>query len=183
MADEKEIGFKVTDRRKFNPDGSLRDYVEEPPAQPAATAGQQRPQEAPAGAGGQAAADNVVSFSRKKEQPERSERVGPAPNEAAVQAATAYQQESSARRTTRHQASLLGLVNMLASEAAMFLGLIENPVNGEVSIDLDSAREVIDLLGVLEQKTRGNLTTEEDRTMEDVLAYLRMQYVMAAKKR
>ena len=65
----------------------------------------------------------------------------------------------------------------------MFLGLIESPVEGGIKIDLDSARELIDLLGLLEQKTKGNLTAEEERMLEEVLAYLRMQYVATSKQR
>ena len=175
MADDKEMGFKVTDRRKFNPDGSLKDEV----AQPAA------PEAAPA-------PDNLVTFpgesERKKEKPVEPERVeperpAPAPNPVGSQAAQAYQQANSSRPAPGNQPSFLNLVNMLATEGAMYLGLIESPVEGGVRIDLDAARELIDMLGMLEQKTAGNLTAEEAKMMEDVLAYLRMQYVSASKKR
>ncbi|HSE97801.1 MAG TPA: DUF1844 domain-containing protein, partial [Blastocatellia bacterium] len=125
---------------------------------------------------------------RKKEkpvEPERPspERPAPAPNPTGSQAAQAYQQANASRPGPRNQASFLNLVNMLATEGAMYLGLIESPVDGSVRLDLDAARELIDMLGMLEQKTSGNLTAEEAKLMEDVLAYLRMQYVAASKKK
>src|SRR5262249_8802373 len=56
--------------------------------------------------------------------------------------------------------SFVNLVNMLAMEAALHLGLIENPMGGGRSIDLESARHMIDMLGMLQRKTRGNLIPE-----------------------
>jgi hypothetical protein len=188
MADEKDVGFKVSDRRKFNPDGSLKDEVAQAPAVQAATP---EPQQTEGPPQSQAATDNVVSFpaepAKKKDQQEKQaqagERQAQTASQAASQAANAYRQVNSANPSPAHQGSLLGLVNMLASEAAMLLGLIESPVEGGIKIDLDSAREVIDLLGLLEQKTRGNLTEEEEKVLEEILAYLRMQYVMASKQK
>jgi hypothetical protein len=186
MADKNDKGFKVTDRRKFNADGSLKDAIELAPEQATAAPAQQEAQATPEKPD-QAASGNVVSFpgepSKIKDQPEPSDQAASAQKQAAAQAAHAYQQASSARPADAHQASFLSMVNMLASETAMFLGLIESPVDGSVKVDLESARELIDLLGVLEEKTRGNLTSEEEKVIEDILAYLRMQYVMASKKR
>jgi len=184
MADEKDVGFKVSDRRKFNPDGSLKDEAAQVPAVEPATPG---PQQAEGPPQSQAATDNVVSFPaepvKKKDQQEKQTQTAERQAQAASQAANAYRQVNSANPAPAHQGSLLGLVNMLASEAAMLLGLIESPVEGGIKIDLDSAREVIDLLGLLEQKTRGNLTEEEEKVLEEILAYLRMQYVMASKQK
>src|SRR5262249_13808535 len=84
---------------------------------------------------------------------------------------------------TLPEASLAGLVNMLAVEAAMHLGLIENPMGGGVSVDLESARHVIDMIAMLQQKTRGNLTSDEERLLDDVLAELRMQFVAVSRGR
>ena len=155
MADEKDTGFKVTDRRKFNADGSLRDYVEPPPA--VAAPGTQEAASTPEPPGAETSTDNVVSFpsegAQKKEQTQRPQQAEAGQSPAASQAARAYQQANAEQPPSAHQGTLLGLINMLASEAAMFLGLIESPVEGEMRIDLDSARELIDLLALLEQKT------------------------------
>lgn len=184
MADEKDVGFKVSDRRKFNPDGSLKDEVAQAPAVHAVTPEPQQTEEPPQS---QPATDNVVSFpaepAKKKDQQEKQAQATERQTQAASQAANAYRQVNAANPPPAHQGSLLGLVNMLASEAAMLLGLIESPVEGGIKIDLDSAREVIDLLGLLEQKTSGNLTEEEEKVLEEILAYLRMQYVMASKQK
>ncbi len=71
---------------------------------------------------------------------------------------------------------------MLAVEAAMHLGLIENPMGGETPIDIEAARHLLDLLGMLQEKTRGNLSAEEDRLLDNLLADLRMQYVVISKR-
>jgi hypothetical protein len=65
----------------------------------------------------------------------------------------------------------------------MHLGLIENPMGGGRSVDLESARHVIDMLGMLQQKTRGNLTPEETGLINDVVADLRMQFVAVSRGR
>ena len=65
----------------------------------------------------------------------------------------------------------------LATSVQMYLGLIANPQTKLVETNLAAARETIDLLGILEEKTRGNLTPEEQRLLEHVLYDLRMQYL------
>jgi hypothetical protein len=70
-----------------------------------------------------------------------------------------------------------GLVGMLASQAIMGLGAMGDPKTGRVIIDLEGARFAIDLLAMLEAKTKGNLDAEEDKDLTQVLAELRNQYV------
>jgi hypothetical protein len=65
----------------------------------------------------------------------------------------------------------------LASNAAASLGMMPHPVTGETSVDLKTAKHWIDVLGMLEQKTRGNLGAQEAQVLESLLADLRMQYV------
>lgn len=81
------------------------------------------------------------------------------------------------------EASFLNFSNMLAVEAAMHLGLIQNPGEESPHIDLESGRHLIDMLGMLQTKTRGNLTAEEDNLLENILADLRMQFVAISKRR
>jgi len=71
----------------------------------------------------------------------------------------------------------------LSTQALMHLGEIANPVSGNVEIDVPTAKQMIDILGLLKDKTRGNLNASEDRLMEDILFDLRMKYVEAVKKR
>jgi hypothetical protein len=153
MADEKEQTFKVTDKRKFNADGSLRDTPPEP--EPVAAKQEQT---------------NVVSF--PGEPAKKSE---PAP---AQSAPSAQPRQSS----PQIEAAFLTLVNMLAFEAEVALGLQEHPARGGFSVDMETARHMVDMLGALEEKTRGNLAAKEAKMIEDLLAYLRMQYVAASKR-
>lgn len=69
------------------------------------------------------------------------------------------------------------LIGVLASQAIMGLGAIGDPKTGRVVVDLPGAQFSIDLLSVLEQKTRGNLDEEERKELQQVLAELRSRYV------
>jgi len=76
------------------------------------------------------------------------------------------------------------LVINLASQAAMYMGLVDNPLAPKMPTDMHAARQMIDILAMLQQKTRGNLTAEENVLLERILTDLRMQYVaMATTKR
>jgi hypothetical protein len=66
-------------------------------------------------------------------------------------------------------------------EGLMALGEIENPVTKKKEANLDQARYVIDILGLLEEKTNNNLTPEEKNAISHVLYELRMRYVERAK--
>ena len=71
----------------------------------------------------------------------------------------------------------------LSTQALMHLGEISNPLTGKVEKDVAVAKQMIDIIGVLREKTRGNLDQGEEQLMEDVLYDLRMRYVEAVKKR
>ena len=71
----------------------------------------------------------------------------------------------------------------LSTQALMHLGEIANPMSGQVESDVPTAKQMIDILGLLKEKTRGNLNASEDQLMEDILFDLRMKYVEAVKKR
>jgi hypothetical protein len=72
------------------------------------------------------------------------------------------------------------LVQQLASQAALFMSREADPETGEILQRLDLAKHTIDLVGVLEEKTRGNLTPQERQLLDTVLYELRMAYVAAA---
>jgi hypothetical protein len=65
----------------------------------------------------------------------------------------------------------------LASQAFMFLGAIADPADQQIKKDLEQAAAMIALVEVLREKTRGNLTEDEDSMFEDVLYQLHMRYV------
>jgi hypothetical protein len=70
----------------------------------------------------------------------------------------------------------------LASSVLMYLGEIVHPESSQANTDLPLAKQTIDILGMLQDKTRGNLNEEEAQLLENLLYDLRMKYV-AAKKR
>jgi hypothetical protein len=76
-------------------------------------------------------------------------------------------------------ASFSGLVSMLALQAAAALGQLPDPEQGHPVVRPDLAKHFIDLLGILEAKTNGNLTDEEDRMLGGILSDLRLAFVSA----
>lgn len=205
MSEDRESTFKVTDRRKFNPDGTPRDIEDDAgstttwaaEATATETAGAAEPASDQRGSES-AASDNVVTFpgepARKKEQPEpppaapvqEDDDYEPAAQDAQRAAAArgaehAYDQENRGKTSSLPPASFLGLVNMLGVEAAMHLGLMEGP-GGSGHTDLEAARHMIDMLGMIQQKTRGNLTAQEDLQLDNLLADLRMHFVALSRK-
>lgn len=76
------------------------------------------------------------------------------------------------------------LVLSLGSSALIHLGLAPDPTSGTTPpADLGLAQQSIDLLALLQEKTRGNLTEEEARFLEQLLFDLRMRFVEAARKK
>lgn len=74
-------------------------------------------------------------------------------------------------------ADFRGLMGMLASQALMYMGGIADPQSGKPIFDPVYAVHMIELLGVLEEKTKGNLSDEESKEMSGVLQELRSRYV------
>lgn len=72
------------------------------------------------------------------------------------------------------------LVMMQAQQAAMFLGRIPNPQTNEPETNLPYARMFIDMLEMLQDKTRGNLSNEETQMLTGVLSDLRLAFVQAS---
>jgi hypothetical protein len=71
----------------------------------------------------------------------------------------------------------------LSTQALMHLGEIPNPLSGEVESDIPVAKQMIDIISVLREKTRGNLDQREEKLVEDILYDLRMRYVEAVKEK
>ena len=73
-------------------------------------------------------------------------------------------------------------VLMHAQNAALFLGQIPNPKTGEPEVNLDLARMFIDQLAMIQEKTRGNLASEEAKVLSNALSNLQMAYVDVARQ-
>lgn len=80
------------------------------------------------------------------------------------------------------EVSFTALVISLASSAAVHFGDLGDPMSGDKQpVNLPAAAQTIELLAILEDKTRGNLTDEEQQVLTQVLAELRLRYVELAK--
>jgi hypothetical protein len=69
----------------------------------------------------------------------------------------------------------------LSTQVLLHLGEIPNPISKKVERDLAAAKEVIDILGILREKTRNNLEADEQTLLDSVLYDLRMRYVELAR--
>lgn len=152
---EDQPTFKVTDRRLFNADGSPRDVPpdEKPPEPPKAVAAQE-----PAAA--------AVAPEPEEQEPQTE----PPP---------ADEEEFTAEELAdaRDPASFVSFMMSIASNAASALGMMEHPVTHQREVDVELGKHWIDILGMLQKKTAGNLTASEKRMLEGLLSDLRMQYV------
>jgi len=79
--------------------------------------------------------------------------------------------------------TFLGFIVSLAHTAAVHFGDVPDPVSGEtIPANLPAAQQMIDILALMEEKTRGNLTAEERNLLDQILYELRLRYVEASKQ-
>ena len=150
MAEENQGFFKVTDRRLFNPDGTLRD-------------------------------DALIEEAAPEPAPPPEPGVAPSPSSAQPQgqfaAATAPELESEPEDAEPERTMFNEFLMGIASSAFIYLGLVEHPATGRRQVDMTAAKESIDMLLMLREKTKGNLTRGEEKFFDDLLSDLKMQYV------
>ena len=153
MSDSKQDeSFKVVDRRLFTAEGEFRKDVAEQ---------QDREHEAHP-----PAKPNATPVAGNASKPAPAPAAPPAPVAAdAPKRAPAFE----------------NLVRSLGQNAAMLLGGYADPRTGQPMLDLEGAREMIDMLDVLREKTRGNLAPEEDSLLLDVLGNLKLAFMEMAK--
>lgn len=84
--------------------------------------------------------------------------------------------QSSNSKAKGLEANFSTLILSIGSSAAMALGLAPNPMSGSVEKDLDLARFNIDLLRMLRDKTKGNLSSDEQQFLESIVTDLQMKY-------
>jgi hypothetical protein len=166
MSDE-QSNFKVTDRRLFNADGSPRELTPEESASRSATSATVVSTEAK-GSGPSQSRPETSSQPKSEQRPRSSD--------------TAREPETDEDEPVdaRDPASFVNFIMSIASNAASALGMMEHPVTHEREVDLELAKHWIDVLGMLQKKTRGNLSAQEQQIVEGLLSDLRMQYVSLA---
>lgn len=151
MADEnREEQFKVIDRRPFTAEGELRKEV---------VAEQER----------EAELDAKVQAAKEIRQATNNAAAASAGEPGVVAVPPAG--------TPKKSEPFENLVRMIGSNAAMVLGAYADPRTGQPVLDPDAARELIDMLDALHEKTKGNLAPEEDSMLLDLLGKLKMTYL------
>ena len=147
-----EVSFKVADRRKFNPDGSVR--------------------------------EGVVLDEPKPEKAEKIDEPQPvavsAPEADAASAAEPVDEDEDVPGA-EDPASFVNFLSTLATNAAASLGAVPHPATGQRTLDLETGKYWLDVLGMLKEKTNGNLHPQEARLLDGLLADLRMQYVTVVR--
>ena len=162
MADPKqEESFRVIDRRLFNTEGEIR--------------------------------DEAVREERRKQETEPSatsplNSSAPVTQKKEAGAAKSSQKVESGRGTTATQADLPKpsrgiqmLINFVAQNAAMLLGAYPDPRSGQAMLDLEGARELIDMLDGLREASLGNLASEDEKLLLDVIGSLKLSYMEMTK--
>ncbi len=159
MSEEENKGFTVRDRR-IHSEGT----EEEAPEANEAT------DEAAEGAAAEAAEEAPA------EEAPAEEAAADTPDEEEPQADAAAEDAGAGIPIT-----FATFVISLGDSAMIHLGAIPHPATGERATDLLAARQTIDILGILEDKTKGNLSEEEQQLMSQLLYALRMQFVQAGQ--
>lgn len=153
MADPKQDeGFKVVDRRLFTEEGELRkDAVEQERRDAQAAA--KKPASAPTAA----KQDGTLAGP--------AAAIAAAPDETAHQPSRPFQM----------------LVDFLTRNAAAMMGGMADPRTGQPFVDLEGAREMIDMLDALREKTRGNLAKADEELLIEVVGSLKLTYMEISK--
>ncbi len=157
-----EVTFKVADRRKFNSDGSVREGVvlDEPkPPEPTRAEAKAAPEQVAAGAFEPSSAEIPGMDDEAEGSGEDDEEIPGAED----------------------PASFVNFLSTLATNAAASLGAVPHPSTGQRSLDLETGKYWLDVLGMLKEKTKGNLHPQEARLLDALLADLRMQYVTVVR--
>ncbi|HKV33316.1 MAG TPA: DUF1844 domain-containing protein [Pyrinomonadaceae bacterium] len=160
MSDD-QPNFKVTDRRLFNADGSPRDLPPEEKPEP-------KPEPVAAPVETAASGAPFETASAETETP-------PPSVEVTEELEDDFTPEELAE--ARDPAGFISFTMSIASNAASALGMMEHPVTHQREVDVELGKHWIDILGMLQKKTDGNLTPKEKQMLDGLLSDLRMQYV------
>lgn len=126
--------------------------------------------------------DKRVDESWKEQvEKEKSQAAAPSPRAGGPQPSAPGRDEPAPSR--KAPSGEFGMfLSSLSMQAMMALGELPHPVTQERQEDLEQARYLIDILGMLQTKTQGNLTAEEGQLLEGLLYELRMKYVSKTRE-
>jgi hypothetical protein len=172
MSEKKQESFTVTDRRLFTSDGELRQEISEEEVSTSTPVPQVAPDEKPA--------------AQVPEPPSLDASIPPSPTAAEQkEQADAYRKSSqeldarvelSGRSAKEMEMTFERFLASLYMSAMLQLGLMQEE-GGQPRIDLLGARQTIDTISLLSEKTKGNLTSVETNFLQNCLYELRMAYV------
>jgi len=165
---EEQTSYKVTDRRLFNADGTPREVPEDEKPEPTPAKAETATAVESSTPAGTAAEVNEARVTEEAPTPESSKEAGGGTDESPEEVELPGAEDP---------ASFASFMMSIASNAASSLGMMEHPVTGKREVDLELGKHWIDVLGMLQKKTRGNLLPQENQILEGLLADLRMQYV------
>ena len=161
--------LKVTDKRKFNVDGSLREGIkiekEEPKEDISAKVEQ---------------TSNIISEANEPLPQTHPSAQAETPNIPETKPAVETKQEEEEEEDImddENPSSFINFLSTLVTNAAASLGAMPHPVTGQQSVDLDTGKYWIDVLAMLQEKTDGNLSSQEEKLLKSVLGDLQMQYL------
>jgi hypothetical protein len=120
-------------------------------------------------------------FSASKEAEEKPPRPAEPPTGESVRAEPPPPEESPVEEGPVPEITLMNYLQSLAFSTLIHLGEIPDPTSSQKAKSLPMAKQTIDLLGLLREKTKGNLTAEEEKAFEFILYDLRMRYVKASQ--
>lgn len=164
--EEKPRAFKVDDRRRFSPEGELKPEFQGTDEPTTGT----RTDAPPAGGGDTASSAATASAGTSAGSARAADRPSTAQSRARANAGVAP------------EITFGTFVVGLSTQALVHLGEIPDPLSGQPAADLPAAQQLIDIIAILKEKTRGNLDRDEDALLETILFELRMKYVERARQ-
>lgn len=153
--------LKVTDKRIFTPEGEIREEFKQAitPAEP--TEGAPAPPPQPEAASREEKAPPPAQERRREEPPSASRTI--------------------ADKAMNPGSPFTNFVEPLIAQAYMSLGMLRNPYQPQAKIDVSAARQMIEILTLLKDKTKGNLTPDEDDFLDTHLGELKLAFVQRTK--
>jgi hypothetical protein len=178
--DENSKGFKVQDRRRFSAEGELKPEFSGADEPSAAKPEAQLSGGPPPSAGAPAFAQPQAASAGQRTAATQPQHAEAAKGYAAARsAAGSHPAEAGAEMG---EISFGAFLMSLSTEALVHLGEVADPSSGQEQRDLAMAQQLIDILGMLREKTRGNLDHDEQALLDAILFDLRMKYVEIARR-
>src|SRR5437762_3458201 len=156
--DQKPKELKVTDKRIFTPEGDIREEFR----------GEIKPSEPQLGKPAEAA-----SPAERPAQERRETNAGPPPG--------GERRKTVAEKAENPGTPFADFAQQLIAQAYMFLGMLRSPHAPKPAVDVAAAREMIEILTMLKEKTAGNLTAAEDDFLTTHLGELKLAFVQRTK--